>query len=78
MYVIARQLWSRYYPASRCRRTIETGRRQTIAAVLRAVGQEHGQPEDLDRGRAGHRGRIKQFIARAAASCGCPTRTAAR
>jgi Bacterial protein of unknown function (DUF885) len=47
MYVIARQLWSRYYPAIPLPPDDDAGRRATIAQVTQAVGQEHGQPETL-------------------------------
>ena len=43
MLVIARQLWSRYYPAQ----PFPAGRTEAIAKVLEAVNQEHGQPDQL-------------------------------
>ena len=47
MYVIARQLWARYYPRKPLPPDDDDGRRRTVAEVLRAVGREHGRPEDL-------------------------------
>ncbi len=47
MYVVARQLWSRYFPKQPLPPDDEKGRRATIAAVTAAVSQEHGQPETL-------------------------------
>ncbi len=47
MYVIARQLWSRYFPKQPLPPDDEIGRRTTIALVTNAVSQEHGQPETL-------------------------------
>ena len=47
MYVVARQLWSRYFPARPLPADDAAGRRATIAQVTQAVSQEHGQPEAL-------------------------------
>lgn len=47
MYVISRQLWSRYYPDTALPPDDPPGRRFTIAEVIRAVSQEHGAPETL-------------------------------
>jgi uncharacterized protein (DUF885 family) len=47
MYVISRQLWSRYFPDRPLPPDDEAGRRTTIAMVTNAVSQEHGQPETL-------------------------------
>lgn len=47
MYVVARQLWSRYFPNKPLPPDDEAGRRATIALVTGAVSQEHGQPEAL-------------------------------
>ena len=62
MYVIARQLWSRYFPKKPLPPDDDEGRHATIAQVLGAVAQEHGKPEDLDAGRPGHGDRIQKFI----------------
>ncbi len=47
MYVVARQLWSRYHPKRPLPPDDEAGRRATIALVTAAVGQEHGEPAAL-------------------------------
>lgn len=47
MYVVARQLWSRYYPRRPLPPDDEAGRRATIALVTAAVSQEHGEPAAL-------------------------------
>jgi uncharacterized protein (DUF885 family) len=47
MYVVARQLWSRYYPGRPLPADNAEGRRKTVAAVVSAVSQEHSQPSAL-------------------------------
>lgn len=47
MYVIARQLWSRYFPGRPLPADNSEGRREMVAAVVSAVSQEHGQPAAL-------------------------------
>lgn len=47
MYVVARQLWSPYFPNLPLPPDDEAGRRLTIALVTGAVSKEHGQPEAL-------------------------------
>lgn len=47
MYVVARQLWSRYFPNKPLPPDDAAGRRATIAEVTAAVSQEHGKPEAL-------------------------------
>ncbi len=47
MYVVSRQLWSRYESAKPLPPDDAAGRRDTIARVISAVSQEHGQPEAL-------------------------------
>ncbi len=47
MYVVARQLWSRYFPSKPLPPDDMVGRRSTIAEVTNAVSQEHGAPEAL-------------------------------
>jgi uncharacterized protein (DUF885 family) len=47
MYVVARQLWSRYYPNQPLPPDDVDGHRDTIALVVAAVSKEHGQPEAL-------------------------------
>jgi uncharacterized protein (DUF885 family) len=63
MYVIARQLWSRYSPKRPLPPDDEEGRRATTAPVLEIIGQEHGKPEDLVRDARATVERIKSFIA---------------
>jgi len=62
MYVIARQLWSKYFPGSPLPPDDEEGRRATTAKVLEAIGHEHGRPEDLVRDARATVERIKSFI----------------
>lgn len=47
LYVVARQLWSRYFPRTPLPPDDDIGRRSTIASVTHAVSQEHGKPEAL-------------------------------
>ena len=47
MYVVARQLWSRYFPKKILPPDDAAGRREAITKVIDAVDQEHGKPEDL-------------------------------
>jgi uncharacterized protein (DUF885 family) len=47
MYVVARQLWSRYFTNEPLPAADTEGRRSTTARVLRAVSKEHGKPEEL-------------------------------
>ncbi len=47
MYVVARQLWSRYFPAKPLPPDDDAGRRETIGLVIAAVSKEHGPPEAL-------------------------------
>jgi uncharacterized protein (DUF885 family) len=62
MYVIARQLWSQYFPGKILPPDDEEGRRATIQLVTAAVSQEHGKPEDLLRDAQATVDRIKTFI----------------
>ena len=64
MYVIARQLWSGYFPNLPLPPDDVEGRRSTVQQVLQAVGQEHGKPEDLTRDVKKTVAEIKKFIAR--------------
>ena len=47
MYVVARQLWSKYFPNRLLPPDDAAGRRETITRVIDAVNQEHGKPEEL-------------------------------
>ncbi len=62
LYVVARQLWSRYFPKSPLPPDDVDGRRTTIAKVIAAVSQEHGKPEELLRDAQATVARIKTFI----------------
>ncbi len=65
MYVIARQLWSRYQPGQPLPTDDATGRRETVRLVLTAIGKDHGRPEDLTRDVRRIVARIKPFIEKA-------------
>jgi len=62
MYVVARQLWSRHFPDTSLPPDDDEGRRWTIAAVISAVGKEHGQPEALILDARATVNAIKMFI----------------
>lgn len=47
LYVVARQLWSQYFPNKTLPPDDEIGRRETIAKITNAVSQEHGEPAAL-------------------------------
>jgi uncharacterized protein (DUF885 family) len=63
MYVIARQLWSRYYPRLALPPDDVPGRRTMVQKVLDAIAHEHSRPEDLTRDIKQAVVQIKQFIA---------------
>jgi uncharacterized protein (DUF885 family) len=62
MYVIARQLWSRYFPRRPLPPDDLEGRRTTVAAVLEAVSKEHCRPEELTREMKHRVAALKKFI----------------
>ncbi len=62
MYVIARQLWSRYYPRQPLPPDDQEGRRATVAKVLEAVSKEHCRPEELTPEMKGRVVALKKFI----------------
>ncbi len=62
MYVIARQLWGRYFPRKPLPPDDAEGRHATIAQVLGAVAHEHGKPEDLTRDARTTVAEITRFI----------------
>lgn len=62
LYVISRQLWSRYFPSAALPVADEAGRRTTIARVIAAVAKEHGKPEELVADARATVERIKTFI----------------
>jgi uncharacterized protein (DUF885 family) len=47
LYVIARQLWSQYFPQKPSPPDDPAGRREAITKVIAAVNLEHGKPEEL-------------------------------
>lgn len=62
LYVVARQLWSRYYPKQPLPPDDAAGRTATIAQVIRKVGEDHGAPELLIADTRATVARIKKFI----------------
>lgn len=62
LYVVARQLWSRYFPNQALPPDDEAGRHQTVSLVIDAVNREHGTPETLVRDARATVDRIKTFI----------------
>jgi uncharacterized protein (DUF885 family) len=62
MYVIARQLWSKYFPGQALPPDDAPGRRGTIQRVLDAVSKEHGKVGDLLRDIKAGVVKIKAFI----------------
>lgn len=62
MYVVSRQLWSRYFPKQPLPPDDAEGRLAAIAKVIAAVSQEHGKPEDLLQNTRATVDRIKTFI----------------
>lgn len=62
MYVISRQLWSRYFPKAVLPPDDAAGRHFTIAQVSQAVSQEHGEPAALLTDARATVEKIKTFI----------------
>jgi len=62
MYVIARQLWSRYFPRQALPTDDQDGRRLTVQRVLEMVAKEHCRPEELTREVERRVATLKQFI----------------
>lgn len=62
MYVVARQLWSKYFPGTPLPPEDPDGQRVTTAKVLGAIGEEHGTPEALIGDARTTVARIKDFI----------------
>jgi len=62
MYVIARQLWHRYFPGLPLPVADAVGRRLTVAKVIAAVSKEHGKPEEIVADARATVDRIKAFI----------------
>jgi uncharacterized protein (DUF885 family) len=64
LYVISRQLWSRYFPAEALPPDDAEGRRLTVQRVLTLVAQDHGRAEDLTRDMKVRVANLKRFIAK--------------
>jgi uncharacterized protein (DUF885 family) len=62
MYVVARQLWSHYFPKQVLPPDDAPGQRSTVHQVLAAIAKEHGKPEELVRDMRQRVARLKQFI----------------
>jgi uncharacterized protein (DUF885 family) len=62
MYVVARQLWHRYFPTTPLPVADDAGKRATIARVMAAVSKEHSQPEQLLADARSQVDAIKKFI----------------
>jgi uncharacterized protein (DUF885 family) len=62
MYVIARQLWSRYFSPQPLPPDDPDGRRATVQGVLDAVARDHCRPQDLTREMKQRVARLKKFI----------------
>jgi uncharacterized protein (DUF885 family) len=63
MVVIARQLWSRYFPKKALPPDDPAGRREMVQRVISTVSNEHGKVEDLVSDARATVERIKKFIA---------------
>jgi uncharacterized protein (DUF885 family) len=62
MYVVARQLWSRYFPKRPLPPDDVTGRQEVIKAILSQVNQDHSKPSELVSDIRDTVTRIKRFI----------------
>lgn len=62
MYVVARQLWSKYFPQLPLPPDDPAGRSLTVSQVVRKVAEDHGPPEMLIADARATTGRIKEFI----------------
>jgi uncharacterized protein (DUF885 family) len=62
MYVIARQLWARYFPKKALPPDDADGKRATIRLVLDQVSREHGRVEDLVKDARATADKVKAFI----------------
>ena len=62
MYVIARQLWSQYFPRQALPADDEEGRQSTVQRVLAAIAKEHCRPEELTKEMERRVASLKQFI----------------
>jgi uncharacterized protein (DUF885 family) len=62
MYVIARQLWSRYFPSAPLPPDDPAGRRSTTSQVLARIAQDHSKPEHFVADTRRTVARLKSFI----------------
>jgi uncharacterized protein (DUF885 family) len=62
MYVISRQLWSRYFSREALPPDDQDGRRTTIRKVIGAIAKEHCKPEELTAEMKGRVASLKKFI----------------
>jgi len=62
MYIVSRQLWSRYFPDRVLPPDEPSGRRETVRLVTAAVSKEHGAPETLVSDAQATVGSITDFI----------------
>jgi uncharacterized protein (DUF885 family) len=62
MYVVARQLWSHYFPGQPLPPDDEAGRSATVQKVLKEVAKDHCRPEELTRDMEECVARLKTFI----------------
>src|SRR5205085_5933613 len=63
LVVVARQLWSRYFPKQPLPPDDAAGRRELVRAVIAQVSNEHGKVEDLVKDAHDTVARVKKFIA---------------
>jgi len=63
MYVVARQLWSRYFPRQPLPPDDDAGRKATVRQVIAASAKEHCRPQDLANEMKERVSRLKKFIA---------------
>jgi hypothetical protein len=64
MYVIARQLWPRYFPQVPLPPDDAAGERETVLKIVGAINQDHGQPEELVADARAAVENVKAFIRR--------------
>ena len=64
MYVLARQLWSSYFPKRPLPPDDAAGRRETVSGVLGEIARDHAEPQDLVREARATVSRLKRFIAK--------------
>jgi uncharacterized protein (DUF885 family) len=62
LYVVSRQLWSRYFPRQALPPDDPQGRRETVQKVIAIVSQDHGKPENLVRDVRRTVKEVKDFI----------------